>query len=210
MEDYLYRKGTWQEVLESARETAGKEPLDKEPSEKWKVGMLIAEHSPIRCLVYRWRWNDIKYWITNHLVRHSWEPFIRSQRADRNGMTPEERDNLPQGASVQMIGEANAQHMIDTSRKRLCFKADPQTRMKWEWLKDNMKDIDPELYFVMVPNCIYRGGCPEMQTCGFYGKMLEKVAKMSNVIPNMFFDIFWRYSFYNHYMYKGGDVNGEK
>lgn len=191
--DYMYRKGDWVEVLEAARETAGKEALEKEPSNDWKQKMVIAEHSPIRCLVYRWRWNRIKYWITNHLVRHMWEPFIKSQRPDRNGMTDDERDALPQGANVQMIGEANAQHLIDTSRKRLCYNAHPETRKRWEWVKREVYKIDKEVAFAMVPNCVYRAGCPEMKTCGHWLQFLgsQRVTDM-----NMF-NIAERYEAYN-------------
>ena len=41
-------KGTWNEVLNDCRYTVGKPPLDKEPSDKFKQDILIAEHSPIR------------------------------------------------------------------------------------------------------------------------------------------------------------------
>lgn len=198
-EDYFYRKGDWVEVLEAARETVGKEALEKEPSAEFKQDMMVSEHSPIRCLTYRWRWHNIKYWVTGHLVRHMWEPFVKSQRDDRNGMTPEERDNLPQGAMVQMIGEANAQHVIDTSRKRLCHMAHPQTRAKWVWVKNQMKLVDPEVAFVMVPNCIYRAGCPEKKSCGLWYRFMYENNK------EKLLDIRKRYLAYQDYCDKWGE-----
>jgi hypothetical protein len=33
---------------------------------------------------------------------------------------------------------------------------------------ETIKDSQPELYCVCVPECIYRGFCPEMNSCGYY------------------------------------------
>ena len=59
---------SWRRVLNAARRTIGKEPLDKEPSNSWKAKMLLAEHSPIRLLEYDFSWKSIKQWVTAHLV----------------------------------------------------------------------------------------------------------------------------------------------
>lgn len=56
----------WKRVLNAARRTIGKEPLDKEPSDSWKAKILLAEHSPIRLLEYDWTWGDIMQWVTTH------------------------------------------------------------------------------------------------------------------------------------------------
>lgn len=45
---------SWKRALNAARRTIGKEPLDKEPSNKWRAQMLLAEHSPIRLVEYEW------------------------------------------------------------------------------------------------------------------------------------------------------------
>jgi hypothetical protein len=72
------------------------------------------------------------------------------------------RDKLPQDAPVSFRGEANAQHLIDTWRKRLCFQASPETRQYAEDFKLALQKAEPELADVLVPNCVYRCGCPEM------------------------------------------------
>ena len=59
----------WKRALNAARKTVGKEPLDKEPSDKWKDSILYAEHSPIRLVEYRISFNSIKQWITVHQIR---------------------------------------------------------------------------------------------------------------------------------------------
>jgi hypothetical protein len=109
--DILKIKGDWEEVVNDCRATVGKDELGKEPSETFKRGILVAEHSPIRDLIVRWRWASIKSWVATHWSRHKWDCFIQTQRSDRTGV---ERNDLPQGAEVSFRGEANAQHLIDT------------------------------------------------------------------------------------------------
>ena len=57
---------TWKRVLNAARRTIGKNPIDKEPSNSWKAKILLAEHSPIRLLEYDFSWENIKQWVTTH------------------------------------------------------------------------------------------------------------------------------------------------
>lgn len=57
---------SWKRVLNKARRTIGKSPLNKEPSNSWKAKMLLAEHSPIRLLEYDWTWAEIQQWVTTH------------------------------------------------------------------------------------------------------------------------------------------------
>ena len=170
--EILKIKGDWQEVVDDCRSTVGKESLGKEPSKKFKVGILIAEHSPIRDIIVKWRWKNMPHWVTVHWVRHKWEKFVRTQRTDRTGI---DRTKLPQDEPQDFVGEANTQHLIDTHRKRLCFLASPETREYAEDFKSTLFAEQPEISNVLVPNCIYRCGCPEMNGgCKWYEKMVEK------------------------------------
>lgn len=162
--------GSWEDVVNDCRSTVGKPELDKEPSNDFKRGLLISEHSPIRDLTIRWKWPGIKSWIATHFSRHKWECFITTQRSDRTGIP---RDELPQSAPVDFVGSANVQALIDTMRKRLCYQASKETREYAEDLKLAIADIDSTITDVLVPNCIYRGGCPEMKSCGFYERFLD-------------------------------------
>lgn len=182
-------KGTWQEVVDDCRFTAGKESLGKEPSEKFKRSILIAEHSPIRDLIVKWRWKDIPSWVATHWVRHKWECFVRSQRTDRTGV---DRTRLPQDAPVDFTGEANAQHLIDTMRKRLCYQASVETRQYAEDLKMAIHGVEPELSDVLVPNCVYRCGCPEMKSCGYWNHLRRTKFRVCDLE-----DIQTRYQIYN-------------
>jgi hypothetical protein len=56
--------------------------------------------------------------------------------------------------------------MINISRKRLCGKASPETREAWILALKRLKEIDSPLYFACVPECFYRGFCPELKSCG--------------------------------------------
>lgn len=158
-------KGDWQEVVDDCRSTVKKPPLEREPSTEFKRKLLLAEHSPIRDISVKWRWTGIPYWVTVHWVRHKWESFVSSQRTDRTGI---KREKLPQDAPQDFIGEANAQHLIDTWRKRMCHQASKETRSYAEDFKRALREVEPEIADVLVPNCIYRGGCPEMQGCGLW------------------------------------------
>lgn len=170
MTEILKIKGDWEEVVNDCRSTVGKAELGKEPSKAFKRSILIAEHSPIRDIIVKWRWKGVKSWVATHWVRHKWEKYVTTQRDDRTGVS---RDDLPQSSPVTFVGEANTQHLIDTFRKRLCRKAHPQTRAYAEDLKLELYGYQPEISDVLVPNCVYRCGCPEMDGCSFWGDFVN-------------------------------------
>lgn len=174
-------KDTWRHVADAARTTIGVEEGTKEPSNTWKKHMLLAEHSPIRKLTFGWKWKNLKYWVSVHLVRHKFgiEHWIKTQRSDRTGIN---RDELPQGALVNHECEANAQSIIFISRRRLCNQASPETRAAWKEVVEGLGKTCPELAEVCVPECIYRGFCPEFKPCGYsqtedFKKRLEEYRK---------------------------------
>lgn len=194
--EILKIKGDWQEVVDDCRSTVGKDSLGKEPSKKFKTDILIAEHSPIRDISVKWRWVNMPHWVTVHWVRHKWECFVRTQRSDRTGIP---RDKLPQDEPQTFVGEANAQHLIDTMRKRLCGQASLETRQYAEDLKRALHDTQPEIADVLVPNCVYRCGCPEMHPCKTWGEFLEWCLDKKNVDARLI-GIKRRYVLYNEYV----------
>lgn len=166
--EYLGTKGTWRKVGDAARTTIHMDKGTKEPSSNWKRRILMAEHSPIRKLTIEWKWKDLLSWVSVHMVRHKIgiEHFVRTQRTDRTGI---DRNELPQNTLVEHEAEADAQAIINISRKRLCKLASRETTQAWqEFLNVAVKPNEPELYSVCVPECIYRGFCPEMKSCGYY------------------------------------------
>lgn len=156
----------WTVILNAARSTVNKEGVGKEPSSQWKHSILLAEHSPIRLLTITYTWESIKSWVSVHFVRH-WlgiVHFVSTQRDDRTGLN---RDDKPQSSLVKHTFEANAQAIINISRKRLCYQAHRETRAKWEEFLDYVEKVEPELRSVCVKECVYRGFCPEMSKCGY-------------------------------------------
>jgi len=164
--DSLIVRGTWREVADAARTTIGREKGTGEPPSAWKRQMLLAEHSPIRQLTIQWKWRNLKYWISVHFVRHKIgiEHFVRTQRTDRTG---QDRDQIAQSATVDHECLANAQAIINISRKRLCRQASLETQEAWKTLVAAIAKPEPELASVCVPECVYRGFCPELKSCGY-------------------------------------------
>ena len=179
----------WSRALNAARRTIGKPPLNKEPSDNWRKMVIMAEHSPIKLVEYLISFKDLRQWVGVHLLRHEHMlPFIHSQRVDRrediDSLTERvmsiieedvksdesfnKRDYLFQGEPNDQDFVVNAQTLINISRKRSCHCASKETREAWIAVKEAIKEFDPIMASFMVPNCIYRGRCPEMNTCGYY------------------------------------------
>lgn len=175
---------TWKRVMKAARRTVGKIPLNKEPSDSWKAKMLLAEHSPIRLLEFDVSIENIRQWVTVHIVRHwlGFIPFVHTQREDRRHLDCS-RDELPQGSLNDMDFSVNAQALINISRKRLCSCASSETRAAWKAVIERIREVDPIMAEKCVPNCIYRGFCPEfMGSCGYANtpKFQEDLKKYRN------------------------------
>jgi hypothetical protein len=137
------------------------------PSTEWKKQILLSEHSPIRKLRFSFKWYDLLSWCSVHFCRHKIgiEHFVRTQRTDRTGT---DRNELPQGSFVEHECEANAQAIINISRKRLCNCASKETREAWKAFLETIKDIEPELYGACKKECVYRGWCFEFSSCNYH------------------------------------------
>lgn len=178
-----YFEDCWQKIKDATMNTIGKN-TGKYPDSEWKRKLILSEHSPIRKLHIGWKWVDLKYWVSVHFVRHKFgiEHWISTQRSDRTG---ENRDEKPQGSLVNHECEANAQALINMSRKRLCNCASPETREAMIALKEKVATVEPELASCMVKDCIYRGYCYEFKSCGYhkteaFKKELEEYRKGIN------------------------------
>ena len=175
MIDWSEYTDVWSRVKRAARTTINKDGDGKYPSASWRKTILLAEHSPIRKIRFSWKWKNLKSWISVHFVRHKFgiEHWVTTQRSDRTGV---DRDNAPQSALVAHECEANAQALIFISRRRLCAQASAETRQAWREVKAEVDKVDPILASVMVPECIYRGFCPEFKSCGYVDTEAYRVA----------------------------------
>lgn len=212
----------WKLVKNLCRSTVNKEFTDKEPSDEFKIKLLVSEHSPIRLISVVWSWEDIYSWVATHWSRHKFEKFISTQRDDRvdghvfddfdpvwmdkdgNEHHPyKTRNDAPQGALVRFCGFANAQNLIDAFRKRLCCQASPETRELAEDFKMVLSWNQPELARVLVPNCVYRCGCPEFEMCKehTFVKFVNYFIRKTGLERGALLDIGRRYEWYESYLY---------
>lgn len=164
--DIFEHQDQWSEIKNTTMNTIGK-TTGAYPDTEWKRKLIISEHSPIRRMKFYWRWKGIKSWVSVHVTRHKVgiDHFVSTQRTDRTGIN---RDNLPQGSLVNHACDADAQALINISRKRLCNCASQETREAWQLVKDEVTKVEPELASCMVRECVYRGFCPEMFSCGYH------------------------------------------
>ena len=168
--EYVKRLVGWEDVYEAAMVTIKNKKafIDKVPESYWKFQILKAEHSPINVLQFSWKWADIPYWVSMELRTHrigiaqdEYQHWIRSQRIEKD------RGSIRQDAPVSHIAQANAQAIINVSKKRLCLRASKAAREAWQMFLTALQPMEPEIVKCCIPMCIYRGWCPEGdRTCG--------------------------------------------
>ena len=189
----------WTEIKNECRHTTNKEDSKIPATKEFIKKVLISEHSPIRLGKIKWSWDGIKSWISVHFARHwlGWDKWVSTQRTDRTNV---DRDAARQDTLVNMDIEANPQALINVSRYRLCRQASDETREYMEDLKEEIVNVgQEELSDVMVPNCIYRAGCPEFTCCGYIAEFI-KWAKDNNKEIN-WLNIQARYDLYNEFFH---------
>jgi hypothetical protein len=103
-----------------------------------------------------------------HFARHVHSiPYVTTSRPDR--IKKDRNLDNP----VTHIFDINIQGLIDMMRKRLCVGCCSKDTYNWaKSLKLKLINSGDEYLKVigeiLVPNCIYRSGCPEFKSCGFY------------------------------------------
>ena len=188
----------WKRVKNHCRTTVNKKFTDKDATTSFKKRLLISEHAPIRLLEFDWTWEGIKYWVSTEWSRHKFEKFITSQRNDRQDTY--DRNKATQDALVDFDGYANMQNLIDGWRKRLCHQATDEARELAEDFKYELHEIHPYEADVLVPNCIYRWGCPEFSCCSYIGKFIKWCNDNNKDLKPL--DIQNRYDLYNEWFYR--------
>ena len=173
----ITRVTDWQRVVDAARFTQGKKPLGHEPSDEFKKQMILSEHSPLRELEFDIKMYGIPYWVSNHFVRHVHaQPFVSTSRPDITG-SKVSRHDMRQDELVNLQLSLNAQEIINISKLRLCNKASEDTREVWYKVLDKLACIEPLLASACVPQCVYRGFCPEQKSCDRDKKKIFSVTR---------------------------------
>lgn len=159
-----WHEDMWQAIKDATMTTIGKD-TGKYPDSKWKRELLMAEHSPIRIGHIIVKIYDAPQFVHGHLVRHhnGVTPFVSTLRDDRNDYDEVPNRNTLQSATYDI----NFQAFINMTRKRDCSCASYETRYVWNKVLEAIKPYEPELHSVCVKECVYRGFCPEMFSCGY-------------------------------------------
>lgn len=186
-----YYQDMWQQIKDNALFTIHKNN-GTYPTDKWKEAILIAEHSPIRSGRIIIDIYNIPSFVITHFVRHNVgiEKYVATFRKDRV-----DYDEVPNRNTLQdMRIDINFQAFINISRKRYCNCASAETRFVWRQIMLAVREYEPQLYRVCVPECIYRCGCSEMFPCEehCFGKFLL-YCKKNNIEFYELFDIHKRY-----------------
>jgi hypothetical protein len=134
------------------------------PSNISRAKLLQCEHSPVRMIKFWIELLDIPVFASTHIVRHfiGNVHFAQTKRDDRGG----EGDSIVTRLTPTNHGiDTNAQSLINMSRKRLCYNSHRTTVMIWWKVKQEMKKVCKDTSDYMVPECVYRGFCPELKQC---------------------------------------------
>lgn len=164
----ITRVTSWADALNAARFTQRKEPISGEPSINWKKKIIKAEHSPLRALMFYVDMYDIPYYAAMHFRTHKLVhlPLVTTGRPDIDDNQKPREEQL-KSELVNMRLMLDAQEIIAISRVRLCTKAEKTTRTIWQTVINKLAEIEPILANACWPNCIYRGICPEIKSCGY-------------------------------------------
>lgn len=183
----------WLEIKNNCRETINMNDSSFEPTDKWKKELLIARHSPLRDSTILIELEDIPYYVHTHLVRHNVgvTPFVGTSREDRTGIKREDRT---QTDLVSMRLLVNIESLINISEKRLCNCADIETIKVWREVLKAIKKYDENIYWANAPQCINKGGCPEVfnTQCKFYENLMKDATKEEQM------SLIKRYDIYNN------------
>lgn len=128
--------------------------------------MYKVEHSPMRTQLFKITMLGIPTFVSTHFVRHDscgQLHFCKTQRDDRGGSKDSDRWTPTNHGMI-----LNAQHLIDMSLKRLCNTSHHETVKVMSQIRWSVMAIDRDLGRRMVPNCVYRRGCYELKSCGYY------------------------------------------
>jgi len=141
-------------IDQACQYTSGKSDLKVDVNKMYR-----AEHSPIRTQIFAVHMLDIPTYVSTHFVRHKMgvEHFVKSNRRAK--------ESVERNTPVNHMMLLNAQALISMARVRLCNKADKVAQQVMRCIVGQLVIKDKALAEYLVPNCLYRNGCPEMKPC---------------------------------------------
>ena len=98
-----------------------------------------------------------------------------------SGMAKEDaRMVLPNAAETELYMSMNARALIEASHLRLCNRAQEEIRTMFGKMKEEIKQVSPEIAEMMVPQCEVNPNypfCTERESCGRHKKLSEVYKK---------------------------------
>ena len=127
------------------------------------------EHSPMRTQMFWVEMRGIPTFVSTHFRTHNTgiTHFVKSNREDRSGFTGDQGRWQPVNHAMWL----NAQNIINLARKRLCRKSHEETVKVMQEIVAAVCKVDPDLGNILRPECLYRNGCHELSSCGYFAKM---------------------------------------
>ena len=93
--------------------------------------------------------------------------------------------------------EKNRQFLIDMARGQLCRQQKKEIVKHAESLKIALHLVEPDLSDELVPECVFRCGCPYEEGCGWFDKAASNNPNITSTC------ISTRYKAYNEVFYGG-------
>ena len=93
--------------------------------------------------------------------------------------------------------EKNRQLLIDMARGQLCRQQEKEIVRYAESLKIALHLVEPDLSDELVPECVFRCGCPYKDGCGWFDKAASNNPNITSTC------ISTRYKAYNEVFYGG-------
>jgi hypothetical protein len=167
----ILNKDPYYDMKKHALKTIGKVPnKNNSLDEEWIKKSIISRHSHIRCVFVEIEFETIKS-IRDQILRskHGFvEPFVLSQRPDRNNGEPRDSNAL-----TTWIHVFNIEGLIKMCADRLCTSTEKETKAEIKNLKFKMmkhEDIFIRILGDMLsPKCCWYEGCNEFSPLNCYG-----------------------------------------
>lgn len=149
----------------------------------WWIKQIVASHSTIRCVHFRII-DEIPKSCVMQIIRATKghpQPEVASSRPDWND--GKERSSDPYEKKLFMV-DYTPESFIEMCKQRLCNRTEKKTRevvMGWViQMKTSENPLIKAIGSCCYPQCVYKGGCPELVSCGSQDKVADRFIETKN------------------------------
>jgi len=139
-------KGSWHSVAEDHGVS-----IDKSDEFQWRRRVLLREYrcvNSINIMRFEWTWSNTEADVVS---------AVRDLGVELTGVS---RDG-------DYRCRATPWSTMNASRRLLCTLADQRQASAWRGLLDALRGVDESTVAACVPECVYRGFCPERDPCWY-------------------------------------------